>query len=96
MMPKKTHLYTCKTGAQPRSYIISKLSEEMEVLSFYTLTEAAVGSALHCDCPARKGWCRHCDMLRKFQAEDRVDKGYMYRFETGEWLSPLQMPEGDV
>lgn len=87
-MAKTTHLYSCRTGAQPLTYIISKLSEELEVLSFYTLTEPKVGSALHCDCPARKGWCRHCDMLRKFQAEERIDTGWMYRFENSEWVPP--------
>lgn len=89
-MPAKTHLYTCKTLATGQ-FQLAKMSEELEVLAVYTLTETKVGSALHCDCPAHKPWCRHCDMLRKFQAEERVNTGWMYRFEKNEWVPPLEV-----
>ena len=87
---KATYLYSCKVGSTPNTFTISKLSEDLEVLGSYTLTESGSG-ALHCDCPAHKPWCRHCAMLRLFQAEERVGLGWFYRFETEEWVPPLDV-----
>lgn len=87
----KTHVYTCKSGTKPNQFLIAKMSEDLEVLATYTLTETRAGGALHCDCPAHKPWCRHCDMLRKFQAEERVDTGWMWRHEKNEWVPPMEI-----
>lgn len=97
-MAKATHLYSCRSGAIPTNsngligaYVISKLSEDdLEVLASYHITEAASGT-LHCDCPAHKPWCRHCDMLRKFQAENHIDRGWLYSFDKDKWIPPVSI-----
>lgn len=90
-MAKKVHLYSCRIGAGSpvgQSYIIGKLDEDLDVLATYTLVENASGS-LHCTCPAYKPWCRHMDMLRKFQAEEHIGDGYLYNFDGKAWIPPV-------
>ena len=89
---KQYNRYSIQATAIPNQYICSKLDPDFEVVGSYTMVENASGS-LHCDCPAYKPWCRHCDILRKFQAEERVGKGWFYIPETNVWLPPMT---GDV
>ena len=89
--PKVYNRYTIRSAA-PNQYLCSKLSPDYEVLGAYTLTESDRGT-LHCDCPAYKPWCRHCDMLRKFQAEEKVGSGWFYIPETKEWVEPIATGE---
>jgi len=83
-------LYTVKSMA-PRSdharvYTLSKLSGDLEVLALYTITE--YGNSLTCSCPARKAWCKHCDILRLYQGLNKVDTGWFYDFELKTWIEP--------
>ena len=48
--------------------------------------------SLVCTCPAGGRFCRHKKMLRRFQAENRVDSGWMLQFDADKWIPP-QNPE---
>lgn len=49
----------------------------------YRLSE----NAGHCDCPAHVA-CRHQTMLRIFKQANRVGTGWMFCWETNEWIEP--------
>lgn len=87
-MPKPVTLYAVKTGQNPGAFVVGKLDEDFNVLANYYIDEGA-GGALTCNCPAHKPWCRHCDILRKFQAEERVNTTWMYDFDNNKWFPPL-------
>jgi hypothetical protein len=93
-MAKSVHLYSCLdrgVAAHLKGvhlYQMFKLAaSDLETLATYNIQESASGT-LHCDCPAHKPWCRHCDMLRKFQAEERIGKGWMYDYDKKSWIPP--------
>lgn len=97
-MPKKQKpqtLYTVKHSVQkdpkqPDSvvYTVSKLSEDFEVLALYSIAEHR--QSLVCNCPAFKPWCRHCEILRLFQGESKVNTGWFYNYELKTWIEPLK------
>lgn len=87
-MAKPVVLYAVKTGKNPQSFVIGKLDEDFNVLANYYIEEGN-GGALSCNCPAHKPWCRHCDILRKFQAEERVNTTWMYDWDNNKWFPPL-------
>lgn len=90
---KKYSRYTISAGKNPGAYVVGKMSEDYEPLATYYITEE--GKALTCTCPAHKPWCRHMDVLRVFQAEERVGSGYFYIPESKTWIAPIQQEPDD-
>lgn len=84
---KPVILYTVRSS-KPHMYEVSKLSTEMEPLSAYVISEHEKGAGLTCSCPARKAWCRHCEILRLFQGEGKVNTGWMFDFDNKKWTQP--------
>lgn len=93
-MAKPVILYTVNAGRNEGAYVVGKLTEEFEVLATYYISESDAGGLI-CSCPARKAWCRHCDILRKFQAEERIGLGWFYNFDKAKWLPPAQATTED-
>lgn len=90
-MAKQQIIYSVNKGKNVGAFVVGKLTEEFEVLATYYISESEAGG-LTCSCPARKDWCRHCEILRKFQAEEKVGSGWFYNFDKGAWLPPLTSP----
>lgn len=88
----KTHIYTVRSGKNPGAYTISKMTQDFEPVAEYHLSDEPSGS-VYCDCPAHKPWCRHKDMLRKFQAEEKVNSGWFYDHDKEKWIPPLSAAE---
>ncbi len=88
MSKKHPPFYTVRKAADKPFYEMIKMSDEMEPLATYQMVEGKGGS-ITCTCMAHKPWHRHCDILRKFQAEDRVNSGWFYAFDTDTWIPPL-------
>lgn len=87
-MGKETILYAVRQLSATQ-FVVSKLGEDFIPSATYNIFENPKSGALACDCPAYKPWCRHCDILRKFQAEGRINSGWFYNFDTKEWIPPL-------
>jgi len=88
--PKPQTLYTVKKGSSNPDavvFTVSKLSEDFEVLALYSIAEHR--QSLVCNCPAHKPWCRHCEILRLFQGEQRVNSGWMYNYDQKTWIQPI-------
>lgn len=88
----KKALYGIEQGANPGAFKCTKVEDDkMEV---YHLSEVGDRRAsIICTCFAgSKPTCRHRQMLRLFQAEDRVGKGWLYHFDNKQWYPP-QNPE---
>lgn len=49
------------------------------------------GSA--CDCWAGQKWCRHKQMLVKFQKEGKIDSNEYWNYDKERWLPKLQGDE---
>jgi len=81
--PMRDDVYTVKkfdqeTGVQTEMYTVSDISE----------------TAMVCTCFAgTKSICRHRTMVRLFQAEDRIGKGWMYQYDKKEWTAPQTSDE---
>jgi hypothetical protein len=89
-MPKAHSMYNVRLGKNPGAYVVHKVSEDFEPLDTYYISESS-GGGLTCTCPAHKPWCRHMDVLRKFQAEERVNTTWHYIFDTKTWIPPLTL-----
>lgn len=89
--PKPQILYTIKSMSVPNQYQISKMSKDLEVLAAYVIREE--GHSLICTCPARKPWCKHCEILRLFQAEQKINLGWFLDFDTKEWIPPVTLED---
>lgn len=88
-MSKPVIFYTCQAGKNVGAYVVGKLTDDFEVLATYYIDESEAGG-LTCNCPARKPWCRHCEILRKFQAEEKVGLGWFFNFDADQWIPPIQ------
>ena len=87
----KNNLYTIRSTSDT-TYTVIKFDEDLNPEGeIYHISEIGpTGSQMVCTCPAgAKHTCRHRQMLRLFQAEDRIDKGYFYKFDKKLWYPPL-------
>ncbi len=89
-MAKVHSIYTVKKSADKPFYEMVKMTEDYEHLETYQMVEGT-GGAISCTCMAHKPWHRHCDILRKFQAENRVNSGWFFNFDTSTWIPPVSM-----
>ena len=88
----KQALYGITDGPNPQSYKCTKVEND-KVETYYISEAGARGQNLVCTCFAgNKPTCRHRQMLRLFQAEDKIGKGWLYHFDKKEWIEP-QTPE---
>lgn len=83
--------YTFRTtGAQsPNLFNVIKFDKDQEYEETYQL--AKEGNSFVCTCPAGHKWCRHKQMFLIFQAEQRIDSGYLYNFDKKLWQEPIQL-----
>ncbi len=81
-----TDLYTMQK-TQKGEFICSKLTEDLQVESYYVLIRD--GKSLRCNCPNHSNWCKHMDLLKQFEAENALGTG---RFLTsdGKWLPAIE------
>lgn len=92
----KNDIYTIK-AIGTNGYEIAKFDKtDMEFLGSYAMSEIIGGDGpgrdtIICTCPANaRMQCRHQKMLRLFQAEDRVSKGWFYHYDKKEWIEPVK------
>ncbi len=72
----------------PQGYRIVKFDEAINVLAIYELIQRR--GYVSCQCfQASKHTCRHRQMIEIFIQYARVDQGWFYAYDTGEWLKPL-------
>lgn len=89
----KKSLYTIRATSDS-TYSITKLDEDLNPEGeIYHISELGpTGADMICTCPAgAKPTCRHRQMLRLFQAEDRIDKGWLYHFDKKQWIPPINL-----
>lgn len=91
-MAKVQYIYTVKKQADKPFYDMVKMNTDYEYIITYQMVEGR-GGAISCTCPAHKPWHKHCDILRKFQAEERVNTGWFYNPETSKWIEPIQQEQ---
>lgn len=74
------------------SYEVKKFDSDFNFVESYYMSE--VGHSIICGCPAGgRPTCRHRKMLRIFQAEEKIDTGWMYQFDKELWHKPLTVDE---
>lgn len=86
----KRDIYTVDNfQGQPGIYTVRKFDEGSGILvETYTVSEITE-SAMVCTCFAGgRPTCRHRQMLRLFQAEERVGQGWMYKYDAKIWVPP--------
>lgn len=81
-------IYTVKKGVSVPFYDMVKMTEDYEVVAVYQMVEGK-GGAISCTCPAHKPWHKHCDILRLFQVENRINSGWFYNHDTSTWIPPI-------
>jgi len=79
-------LYTVRTR-RTDSFLISKLSEELEVLDSYVIRKHR--NALTCSCMSHKPYCKHMDILEIFEKNKKINTGSFYDFEKSKWEPPV-------
>lgn len=85
----KDSLYTVRqTLPGDVVFEVLKFTKNLDHEATYYISDLPNG-AMICNCPAgNKPTCRHQQMLRKFQAEERVNKGYFFNHDKDKWLPP--------
>lgn len=83
----KEHVYNVKSTKDSTDvFIVTKFDEDLTPVDSYHISELH-GGGMICQCPAgSKPTCRHRQMLRLFQAEQRVDSPYIYHYDKKKWL----------
>lgn len=72
----------------PQGYRICKFDDLLNVLTVYELTQRR--GWISCPCfQGGKSTCRHREMVSIFMQCNRIDKGWFYEYNTGQWLKPL-------
>lgn len=82
-----TDFYTMQK-TQKGEFICSKLNEDMECESYYTLTR--VGNSLTCNCPNHSKWCKHMDLLYEFEKAEALGTGRFYTSDK-QWFPAIQI-----
>lgn len=52
---------------------------------------ARQGTMLTCTCPAGHKFCRHKQMLVRFEETKRVDSGWSHNFDANAWKEPINL-----
>lgn len=91
----KDSLYTVRQTTPGDSvYEVLKFNRDFDLEGTYHISDLPGGSMI-CSCFAgHRSTCRHRQMLRKFQAEDYVNKGYFFNYDRNQWIPPSN-PEDD-
>lgn len=87
----KNNLYTIKSTSDS-TYSVAKFDSDLMLDGeLYHVSEIGPGGAnMVCTCPAGgRPTCRHRQMLRLFQAENRVNSGWFYHFDKKQWVKPI-------
>lgn len=50
-------------------------------------------NASECSCFAGYKWCRHKQMLKRFQETNRLNSRWIHNFDRDQWLPPLTAEE---
>lgn len=82
--------YAIKPAKEIGHFVVSKFSKDQDFQTSYNLT---IGPRqLVCDCPAgcNDKYCRHKKTYHIFVAAEKLNKGWMYCFDTGEWKAPIE------
>lgn len=82
----KDDYYTIKSDPHdPKHFSVIIMDKDHEVQSKrYEIN----GS--YCDCWAGQKWCRHKQILQKFQREGKVNSNEYWNHDKQKWLPPLQ------
>jgi hypothetical protein len=82
-------VYSIRTEGD--AFRVTKFTKDLNPVSFYQLREHANGS-FSCNCPqSNRGACKHMDIMDAFSTyPERVDKGWFYCHENGDWFPPVE------
>lgn len=85
----KKDLYTIRQNKPDDvTYECVKVDPDSTSVQVYHISDLP-GGAMICTCPAGgRPTCRHRQMLRLFQAEERINSGWMYQFDSKKWFEP--------
>jgi hypothetical protein len=85
----RKNLYTVR-GREKGLFEVIKFDEDLNPEETYHISELdELGASVICTCFAgSKPTCRHRQMVRVFQAENRIDSGWMYNFDKKQWFKP--------
>ena len=84
----KQHYYriqTHKITADRDGWLITKLSNDLDVLATYLMSQA-FDNSIQCNCPSRKQPCKHVDLLRRFYEANVVDAEEIFDPLRGEFV----------
>ena len=84
----QNEVYSVRT--EGGAFRVTKFTKELNPVSFYQVKEHPDGS-FSCNCPqSNRGACRHMDIMDAFGLyPERVDKGWFYCYENGDWFPPI-------
>ena len=91
----KQHIYTIWAMKEPTAFRVSKFDMDYNAIEQYYVNELPGNhGAMVCSCPAKtRHTCRHREMLRIFQAEDRISSGMFYNYDTKKWYPAISGDE---
>lgn len=80
-------LYNCKHDGD--QYRVTKFTDSLEIESSYLVDSS------ECECPAfaKRGKCKHQEMLPFFVNRGAVGKGEMFDWDRGGWVRMFEDPE---
>jgi hypothetical protein len=85
-------IYTLRTEGD--GLRVTKFTKDLNAVGFYHLKPS--GDFYTCNCPqSNRGPCKHLDIVDSYTLyPERIDKGWFYCHQTGDWFPPLETPEG--
>lgn len=72
---------------------VTKFTKDLNPVGFYHLTKTE--EFYTCNCPqSNRGACKHLDIVDSYSLyPERIDKGWFYCHQTGDWFPPIEKSE---
>lgn len=75
------------------TYRMVKFDGDFNVIDIHVLRKRSAIARFDCNCwHKNKHICRHRNMIELFILENKVDNGWFYDWDTGQWALPLTHP----
>lgn len=73
----------------PDKFVVTKFADSVidnDITPYEVSKHGATVS--DCTCPAGHKWCRHKQMIGRFQQQGRINTGWLHNFDKNAWKEP--------
>lgn len=95
-MAKESSIYTVMWYPRLSQYAVHKMDKDWELITTYVVYRGSTPERNSCNCfAASKPTCRHREMVKLFEKEQKVNSREAYEYDKKRWI-PSPTPGGAV